>query len=118
MNPLSVPARAAARLIPARLIPARLVKAAPMLLGGAAVALAVSAVPTAASAATQTFFTLSSGPVALTAGGHTWDLSVAFQSGTTTSTPASLDVQLTRSAGTGQREDHTWVFAVPNSTLS
>jgi hypothetical protein len=55
--------------------------------------------------------------VALAAGGHTWDLSVAFTSGATSST-AKLDIQISRAAGTGQLEDHTWVFDVPNSALS
>jgi hypothetical protein len=99
---------------------------APKLFICAAVTLAVPAVaaaspaaaaPAAASAAADTY-SLSSGQVALAAGGHTWDLSVIFQSGETTSIPATLDVQISRAAGKGQLEDHIWVFSVPNSVLS
>jgi hypothetical protein len=111
MNVPSMPARASAARI----------RTAPKLLICAAVTLAVpavfAAVPAAASAATDTY-SLSSGQVALTAGGHTWDLSVTFQSGATTSIPADLDVQISRAAGKGQLEDHIWGFSVPDSALS
>lgn len=92
-------------------------RAVPKLLVCAAVTLTVSAVPAAASAAADTY-SLSSGQVALTAGGHTWDLSITFTSGATTSTPATLDIQISRTAGTGQLEDHVWTFDVPNTVLS
>lgn len=111
MNLPSVLARASAPRI----------RTAPKLLISAAVTMAVSvvlaAVPAAASAAADTY-SLSGGQVALAAGGHTWDLSVTFRSGTSTSTPATLDVQISRAAGKGQREDHAWVFDVPNGVLS
>lgn len=97
------------------------IQAAPRLLICAAVTMAASVVlaaaPAAASAAADTY-SLSSGQVALAAGGHTWDLSVTFQSGATTSIPATLDVQISRAAGKGQLEDHAWAFDVPDSALS
>ncbi len=111
LNLSSLPARASARLI----------RTAPKLLIPAAATLAASAMlaaaPAAASTAADTY-SLSSGLVARSAGGHTWELSVDFQSGATTSIPATLDIQIIRAAGTGQLEDHVWTFDVPNSSLS
>jgi hypothetical protein len=96
------------------------IRTAPKLIICAAVTLAVPAVlavPAAASAAKDTY-SLSSGQVARTAGGQTWDLSVIFTSSLEKSTPGTLDIQIFRAAGKGQLEDHVWVFDVPNSVLS
>jgi hypothetical protein len=102
-------------------VPALRIRTPALLAAAAALAVsgALAAAPATASAATATdTYSLSSGQKALTAGGNTWDLSVTFTSGGTASTPGTLDIQMSRAAGTGQLEDHIWTFDVPNSVLS
>jgi hypothetical protein len=113
MNQPSAPAGGPARHSRQALKPLITIAAA-LTLAGACVA-----VPAAASAAASAAaYSLSSGPAAVKAGGHTWDVAVLFASGATASQAGSLDVEIYRAAGKDQLEEHTWTFSVPNKIFS
>ena len=101
--------------------PARHSRKAPIFAVAAALAFtgASAAMPAAASAASASAtYSLSSGPAAVKAGGDTWDLAVMFSGSPVTGASSSLDLQMSRAAGTGQLEEHTWAFSVPSKILS
>jgi hypothetical protein len=85
----------------------------------AGLVLAGTAAPAAASATTaKDTYTLSSGQVALKAGGDTWDLSVGFDGSLVAGQLGQITISISRKAGTGQLEVHAWAFSVPDSVLS
>jgi hypothetical protein len=88
-----------------------------LVLAGLAAPATASAAAASAATAKDTY-TLSSGQVALKAGGDTWDLSVGFDGSLAAGQAGQITVLISRAAGTGQLEVHAWTFSVPDSVLS